>query len=115
MSTTPLATPSVGSAPRRPATWREKLDGQFWKLALAPTLIVLLALTVYPAVQLLVMGFSTVTFAEKDGRTLVTYSEVYPTSQALDASLGGMEGAPEQFEQLAELLTTLGHPAHPKR
>lgn len=60
-------------------------------------------------------AISTVTFAEKDGRTLVTYSEVYPTSQALDASLGGMEGAPEQFEQLAELLTTLGHPAYPKR
>jgi multiple sugar transport system permease protein len=59
-----LATPIVGRAPRPPATFRERLDRQFWKLALAPTLIVLLALTVYPAVQLIVMGFSTVTFAE---------------------------------------------------
>jgi len=53
-------------------------------------------------------AISTVTFVEENGKTLVTYSEVYPTKEALDESLGGMEGAPEQFEQLAELLITLG-------
>lgn len=40
---------------------------------------------------------STVTFAEDGGKTLVTFSEVYPTKEAL-----------EQFEQLDELLATLG-------
>jgi len=52
-------------------------------------------------------AISTVTFVEEDGRTLVTFSEVYPTKEALDESLGGMEGAPEQFDQLDELLATL--------
>ena len=52
-------------------------------------------------------AISTVTFEENDGKTLLTFSEVYPSKEALDASLGGMDGAPEQFEQLDELLTTL--------
>ncbi|MGB3027892.1 SRPBCC family protein [Paradevosia shaoguanensis] len=50
---------------------------------------------------------STVIFVEKDGKTLLTFTEVYPTKEALDESLGGMEGTPEQFEQLDELLATL--------
>jgi uncharacterized protein YndB with AHSA1/START domain len=51
---------------------------------------------------------TTVTFAEKDGKTLLTLHELYPTKQALDASIEGMEGGmPEQFEQLDELLVTL--------
>ncbi|QMV01255.1 ATPase [Devosia sp. D6-9] len=50
---------------------------------------------------------STVIFVEKDGKTLLTFTEVYPTKEALDESLGGMEGTPEQFEQLDELLVTL--------
>lgn len=53
-------------------------------------------------------AISTVTFVEDNGKTHLTFSELYPTKQALDASLGGMEGAPEQFDQLAELLLTLG-------
>lgn len=52
-------------------------------------------------------AISSVTFVEEGGKTLVTFSEVYPSKQALDDSLGGMDGAPEQFEQLADLLTTL--------
>jgi len=51
---------------------------------------------------------STVTFVEDGGRTLLTFTEVYPTKEALDASLGGMEATPEQFEQLDEVLATLG-------
>jgi uncharacterized protein YndB with AHSA1/START domain len=52
---------------------------------------------------------TTVTFAEKAGKTLLTLHERYPTKQALDASIEGMEGGmPEQFEQLDELLVTLG-------
>jgi uncharacterized protein YndB with AHSA1/START domain len=52
-------------------------------------------------------AISTVTFAEEGGRTLLTFTEVYPSKEALDESLGGMEGTPEQFEQLDELLATL--------
>jgi uncharacterized protein YndB with AHSA1/START domain len=51
---------------------------------------------------------TTVTFAEKDSKTLLTLHERYPTKQALDASIEGMEGGmPEQFEQLDELLVNL--------
>jgi uncharacterized protein YndB with AHSA1/START domain len=52
-------------------------------------------------------AISTVTFVEKSGRTLLTFTEVHPTKEALDESLGGMEGTPEQFAQLDELLATL--------
>jgi uncharacterized protein YndB with AHSA1/START domain len=51
---------------------------------------------------------TTVTFEEKDGKTLLVFHERYPTKQALDTSIEGMEGGmPEQFEQLDELLVTL--------
>ncbi|UJW86318.1 SRPBCC domain-containing protein [Devosia sp. SL43] len=53
-------------------------------------------------------AISTVTFMEHDGKTLLTFSEVHPSKEALDESLGGMEGTPEQFAQLDELLITLG-------
>jgi len=43
---------------------REWLDQRFHYWALAPTLVVLLALTIYPLVQLLIMSVSTVSFAE---------------------------------------------------
>ena len=52
-------------------------------------------------------AISTVTLVEADGRTLLTFSEVYPSKQALDDSLGGMDGAAEQFAQLDALLATL--------
>ena len=52
---------------------------------------------------------TTVTFAENDGRTLLVLQELYPSTEALDEAFGGMEGAaPEQFEQLDELLVALG-------
>jgi uncharacterized protein YndB with AHSA1/START domain len=51
---------------------------------------------------------TTVTFEEKDGKTLLVLREFYPSKEALDRSFDGMEeGMPEQFEQLDELLVTL--------
>lgn len=48
---------------------------------------------------------TTVTFEENDGKTLVTFHELYPTKAALDDALAGSaEGLPEQFAQLDELL-----------
>jgi uncharacterized protein YndB with AHSA1/START domain len=48
---------------------------------------------------------TTVTFEEKDGATLLTYHELYPTEAALDEALAGSaEGLPEQFAQLDALL-----------
>ena len=53
-------------------------------------------------------AITTVTFEERDGRTLLALQELYPSKQALDESFVGMEDAtPEQFEQLDDLLTTL--------
>jgi uncharacterized protein YndB with AHSA1/START domain len=53
---------------------------------------------------------TTVTFEqEEDGRTLLVLQELYPSKAALDDAFVGMEDAmPEQFEQLDELLITLG-------
>ena len=52
---------------------------------------------------------STVTFEESGGKTLLTFHELYPSKEALDEALVGMEGGmPEQFEQLDELLVALG-------
>jgi uncharacterized protein YndB with AHSA1/START domain len=52
---------------------------------------------------------TTVTFEEKAGQTLLTLHELYPTKEALDRTIAGMEGGmPEQFEQLDELLVNLG-------
>ena len=52
---------------------------------------------------------TTVTFEEKGGKTLLVLHELYPSKEALDAAIEGMEGGmPEQFEQLDELLITLG-------
>jgi uncharacterized protein YndB with AHSA1/START domain len=50
---------------------------------------------------------TTVTFKEKDGRTQLTFSELYPTKEALDRNIGSTEGLPEQFAQLDALLPTL--------
>ena len=50
-------------------------------------------------------AMTTVTFEERDGKTLVTYSELYPTEAALDEALAGSaEGLPVQFAQLDALL-----------
>ena len=54
-------------------------------------------------------ALTTVTFEEKDGQTLLVLHELYPSKEALDEAIIGMdEGMPEQFEQLDELLATLG-------
>ena len=48
---------------------------------------------------------TTVTFEERDGGTLVSYSERYPTAEALEEALAGSaEGLPGQFAQLDALL-----------
>jgi uncharacterized protein YndB with AHSA1/START domain len=52
---------------------------------------------------------TTLTFEEKGGKTLLVLHELYPSKQALDAVIAGMEGGmPESFEQLDDLLDTLG-------
>jgi uncharacterized protein YndB with AHSA1/START domain len=52
---------------------------------------------------------TTVTFEEKGDKTLLVLHELYPSKEALDDACAGMEGGmPEQFEQLDELLVTLG-------
>ena len=51
---------------------------------------------------------TTVTFAEKDGGTLVVLHELYPSKEALDEAMasGSTTGWSEQFGQLDELLVT---------
>ena len=52
---------------------------------------------------------TTVTFEEKGGKTLLVMHELYPSKEALDGAVAGMEGGmPETFAQLDELLVTLG-------
>lgn len=52
---------------------------------------------------------TTVTFEEKGGMTLLVLHELYPSKEALDEAIAGMEGGmPEQFQQLDELLVNLG-------
>ena len=50
---------------------------------------------------------TTVVFEEKDSQTHLTFSEFYPTSEALDRNIGSTEGLPEQFAQLDALLAKL--------
>lgn len=50
---------------------------------------------------------TTVTFEGRGEKTLVTFSEVYPTKEAADEAMqGSAAGLPEQLEQLACLLAT---------
>jgi len=52
---------------------------------------------------------TTVTFEDNGGKTLLVMHELYPSKEALDGAIAGMEGGmPETFEQLDELLVTLG-------
>jgi len=52
---------------------------------------------------------TTVTFEEKDGKTLLVMRELYPSKQALDMTIEGMDEAmPETFEQLDDFLITRG-------
>ena len=51
---------------------------------------------------------TTVTFEEKGGKTLLTFHELYPSKEALDAAgTGAADAMGESFEQLDELLVTL--------
>jgi uncharacterized protein YndB with AHSA1/START domain len=49
---------------------------------------------------------TTVTFEERGGQTLVTFHDLYPSKEALDAAIasGSTSGCSEQFQQLDELL-----------
>jgi uncharacterized protein YndB with AHSA1/START domain len=52
---------------------------------------------------------TTMTFEDKGDKTLLVLHELYPSKEALDEACAGMEGGmPEQFEQLDELLVSLG-------
>jgi len=52
---------------------------------------------------------TTVTFTEKDGRTLLVMEDLYPSSEALDEAIasGSTAGYDETFLQLDELLAAL--------
>jgi uncharacterized protein YndB with AHSA1/START domain len=51
---------------------------------------------------------TTVTFDDKGGKTLLVMHELYPSKEALDRAVEGMEGGmTETFAQLDELLVTL--------
>jgi uncharacterized protein YndB with AHSA1/START domain len=53
---------------------------------------------------------TTVTFEEQGGKTLLVVHELYPSKEALDAARasGAEAGTCETYEQLGELLVTLG-------
>jgi uncharacterized protein YndB with AHSA1/START domain len=52
---------------------------------------------------------TTATFEEKDGKTLLLLSELYPSKEALDAAgTGAADAMGETFQQLDGLLATLG-------
>ncbi len=53
---------------------------------------------------------TTVTFKERGGETLVVMHDLYPSKEALDDAIasGSTSGIGETFEQLDELLVTLG-------
>jgi uncharacterized protein YndB with AHSA1/START domain len=51
---------------------------------------------------------TTVTFEEKGGKTLLVIHDLYPSKEALDGALAGMEGGMrETLEQLDELVVSL--------
>lgn len=51
---------------------------------------------------------TTVTFEDQGGKTLLTFSELYPSKEACDEAItGSAAGLPEQFEQLDALLVEL--------
>jgi len=50
---------------------------------------------------------TTVTFEERDGKTLLVLRELYPSKEALDTGAGATDAMAEQFGQLDELLASL--------
>jgi len=52
---------------------------------------------------------TTVTFEDRDGGTLLTLHELYPSKEALDEAMAGSAaGLPAQLDQLDALLSTVG-------
>jgi uncharacterized protein YndB with AHSA1/START domain len=51
---------------------------------------------------------TTVTFEERDGKTLLVVHDLYPSKEALLEGAGSMDAMPETLEQLDELIVTLG-------
>ena len=52
---------------------------------------------------------TTLTFEEQGGKTLLVLRELYPSKEAVDeAGFGAADAMGETFEQLDELLVTLG-------
>ena len=58
---------------------------------------------------------TTVTFEEKDGKTLLVLHDLYPSKEALDEAIasGSTSGFGEQFDQLDELVAALGSSVGP--
>ncbi|HKS23508.1 MAG TPA: SRPBCC family protein [Thermoanaerobaculia bacterium] len=57
---------------------------------------------------------TTVTFEEQGGTTLLTMYDLYPSKEALDAAIDGMEGGmSETLDQLDELVVTLARETRP--
>lgn len=54
---------------------------------------------------------TTVTFEEKDGKTLLVLHELHASKQSLDDNLGAVDAMRETFGQLDELLVSLGSDA----
>jgi uncharacterized protein YndB with AHSA1/START domain len=54
-------------------------------------------------------AITTVTFEERDGKTLLTMHDLHPSKEALDAAIasGSTDGTPESLDQLDELVATL--------
>jgi len=53
-------------------------------------------------------AITTVTFEAMGGKTLLTFHELYPSSEALEEALqGSAAGLPEQMAQLEELVTSM--------
>ena len=56
------------------------------------------------------MTVTTVTFEEKEGKTLLVVHDLYPSKEALDEAIvsGATSGMPATLDQLEEFLGTLG-------
>jgi len=54
-------------------------------------------------------AITTVTLEERDGKTLLTMSDLHPSKEALDAALasGSTDGTPETMDQLEALVAVL--------
>jgi uncharacterized protein YndB with AHSA1/START domain len=57
---------------------------------------------------------TTVAFEERNGKTFLVMTDLHPSKEALDANMGAEVGMSESFEQLDELLVTLGAAASPR-